>query len=237
MLQNKLSGIYEDIIFPLDAKVLLQNCLDFPTRVHQASSTALAIANFLTTYDSISHVNYPTMVASKTLYEQYRRTNGGYGSLISIVFKSPDMAIQFYDAIDLCKGPSFGTNFTLVLPYSQLAHAFELDWAESQGMAKHIIRISVGLEDESGLKRKFDKALRQVEASENHRILGKHFGTNGMYESQRTLKVAKTSTIAALRSLDGTIEWGRPGPARSDFRSKYSPLASIINVTGLTFDR
>jgi cystathionine gamma-synthase len=155
-------------MFPLDAEVLLRNCLDFPTRVQQESSSALAIANFLKTHGSISHVNYPTMVASAPLYEQYRRPNGGYGCLISIVFRNPDSAIRFYDAIDLCKGPSFGTNFTLVLPYSQLAHAFELDWAESQGMAKHILRISVGLEEESTLITKFDQALQEVEAFEKH---------------------------------------------------------------------
>jgi cystathionine gamma-synthase len=172
LLHAKLSGIYEDLMFPLDAKVLLQNCLDIPTRVQQASSNALAIANFLKTHDSISHVNYPTMVASTPLYEQYRRPNGGYGCLISFVFENPDSAIQFYNTIDLCKGPSFGTNFTLVLPYSQLAHAFELDWAESQGMAKHILRISVGLEEESTFRTKFDQVLQEVEAFENHWTMG-----------------------------------------------------------------
>ena len=136
-LQAKLSATYEDLMFPLDAKVLLQNCLDFTSRVQRASRTALGIANFLQGQEAISHVNYPTMVASAPLYEQYRRPRGGYGSLISIVFRSPADAIQFYDSIDLCKGPSFGPNFTLIVPYSQLAHANELDWAESQGISKH----------------------------------------------------------------------------------------------------
>ena len=107
------------------------------------------------------------MVASAGLYERYRRPGGGYGSLISIVFRNPESAVRFYDAIDLCKGPSFGNSFTLVLPYSQLAHAFELEWAESQGMPKHIIRISVGLEDEAILLSRFDQALKEVEAFEN----------------------------------------------------------------------
>jgi cystathionine gamma-synthase len=222
ILQTKLGGIYEDLIFPLDAKVLLQNCLDFPARVQRASSNAQVIAGFLKTHNSISNVYYPTMVPSAPLYEHFRRPNGGYGSLISFVFKNPDAAVRFYDAIDLCKGPSFGTNFTLVLPYAQVAHAFELDWAESQGMAKHIIRISVGLEDENALKVKFGEALEQVEAFENHRIMAKRSGTNGVCKSQQTLKIAKPSTLEALGSLDGTIEWGRPGPARSDFRSESS---------------
>lgn len=149
-------------MFPLDAKVLLQNCLDFPSRVQRASRTTLAIANFLQGQEAISHVNYPTMVASAPLYERYRRPKGGYGSLISIVFRTSAYAVQFYDTIDLCKGPSFGANFTLVVPYSQLAHANGLDWAESQGISKYIVRISVGLEEESILISKLYCSLQML---------------------------------------------------------------------------
>ncbi|KAF3481893.1 uncharacterized protein GIQ15_04652 [Arthroderma uncinatum] len=166
-LQAKLGSIYEDLIYPLEAQVLLRNCIDFPARVQKASRSGMAVANFLKSHGSISKVNYPTMVDTTPLYEQYRRPNGGYGSLISIVFRNPESAVRFYDAIDLCKGPSFGANFTLVLPYSQLAHAYELDWAESKGMAKHIVRISVGLEEERSLIMKFDQALKVVEEFES----------------------------------------------------------------------
>lgn len=143
--------------------MLLENCRDFPSRVRKANSNALAITNFLQTHDLIDHVNYPNKVASASLYEQYRRPDGGYGSLVSLVFKKPASAMHFYNTIDLCKGPSFGANFTLVLPYCQVAHAFELDWAESQGISKHMVRISVGLEDESTLIQKFHEALQAVE--------------------------------------------------------------------------
>lgn len=170
-LRAKLSRSYEDLVFPLDAKVLLLNCLDFPTRVQQASRTALAIANFLKPQDAISHVNYPTMVASAPLYEKYRRPNGSYGSLISIVFKNPASAIQFYNTVDLCKGPSFGANFTLLVPYSQLAHNSELDWAESQGMSKHIVRISVGLEEESILISKLNRSLQMLRRTKSSQLL------------------------------------------------------------------
>lgn len=113
LLHAKLSGIYEDLLFPLDAKVLLRKCLDFLSRVQQASSNALAIANFLKNYDSISHVNYPTMVASTPLDEQYRRPNGGYGFLISIVFRNPDSAIQSTALSTYVKVPVLGLISTL----------------------------------------------------------------------------------------------------------------------------
>lgn len=174
LLYTKLSSSYEDLVFPLDASVLLQNCLDFPTRVQKANSNALAIVNFLQTQDLVSHVNYPATVASQALYEEYRRPNGGYGYLLSMVFKDSENAIRLYNTIDLCKGPSCGTNFTLVLPYSQVSHAFELDWAESQGMSKHIVRISVGLEEEKSLIMKLDQALQTIKTMCQPKRLAPH---------------------------------------------------------------
>ncbi|KAF2967577.1 hypothetical protein GQX73_g5994 [Xylaria multiplex] len=222
-LHAKFGADHEDLLFPLDAQVLLQNSLNFSARVRQANRSALSIANFLKTHELVAQVNYPTLVSSKELYEQYRRPEGGYGSLISFVLKSPESAVAFYDAVDLCKGPSFGANFTLVLPYSQLAHAHELDWAESKGLAKHIIRLSVGLEDANGLVTKIGDALRRVEG---------HGTMNGC-----SLKTVNPSTMKALQSLDRTIEWGQPGTARNDFRSdvitrpSLRMLAAIVEAT------
>ena len=169
LLYAQLDSQHEDLIFPLDASILLQNSLDFPARVQKASSNALEVVNFLQTHDLISHVNYPTTVASRALYEDYRRENGSYGYLLSFVFKNPEHAMQFYNLVDLCKGPSCGTNFTLVLPYSQVSHAFELDWAESKGMSKHIVRISVGLEEKDALVTKLSQALQAIQTGDHHR--------------------------------------------------------------------
>ncbi|TGJ83820.1 hypothetical protein E0Z10_g4939 [Xylaria hypoxylon] len=225
-LHAKLGADHKDLLFPLDAQVLLQNSLNFPARVQHANRAALLIANFLNTHESVAQVNYPTLVSSKELYEQYRRPEGGYGSLISFVLKSPESAVAFYDAVDLCKGPSFGANFTLVLPYSQLAHARELDWAESKGLAKHIIRLSVGLEDANGLVTKITEALRRVEDLDGRDATNKRF-----------LKPVNPSTVKALQSLDKSIEWGQPGTARNDFRSdvitrpSLRMLAAIVEAT------
>lgn len=44
----------------------------------------------------------------------------GYGGLFSIVFADGVSAASFYDALDVQKGPSLGTNFTLCCPYTLL---------------------------------------------------------------------------------------------------------------------
>lgn len=73
--------------------------------------------------------------------------------------------MRFYDVLDLCKGPSVGTNFSLAIPYSLLAHFREQDWAESEGgIDRHMVRISVGLEREEDLIARIQDALTAATA-------------------------------------------------------------------------
>lgn len=76
------------------------------------------------------------------------RKDGGYGNLLSVVFHNPRSAEHFYNILDVCKGSSFGTNFTLAVPYVQLANYWNQDKVVKYGVPRHIIRISVGLEGE-----------------------------------------------------------------------------------------
>ena len=66
---------------------------------------------------------------------------------------------MFYDYLHISKGPSLGTNFTLVCPYTLLAHFDEIDFASSYGVDANLIRVSVGLEDYCDLKSIFSEAL------------------------------------------------------------------------------
>jgi cystathionine gamma-synthase len=87
------------------------------------------------------------------------RKNGGYGGLLSIVLSSPKKAPKVYDSLKLSKGPSFGTPFTLVCPYTLLAHYHELDWTEDCGVPANLLRISVGLEPVETVIQAFADAL------------------------------------------------------------------------------
>jgi cystathionine gamma-synthase len=97
----------------------------------------------------------------RTGYEHIRRAEGGYGCLFSFLLKdAPNASPRFYDALRVCKGPSLGTHFTLVCPYTLLAHYDELDWAETCGVPRHLLRVSAGLEDKADLIARFDEALK-----------------------------------------------------------------------------
>ncbi|KAH8820749.1 cystathionine beta-lyase [Xylogone sp. PMI_703] len=165
-LLSLLSRDFEDLYFPLDAKAIAQNSSDFIDRIHKCNDTALQTAKLLASHPAIESVNYPTMVPTAHLFERYRRPSGGYGYMLSIVFREPESAILFYDNLDVWKGPSVGLNSSIAVPYSALAHAKEQDWAASHGVPPHIVRLSIGLEDYSDLESRIKQALRRVEERE-----------------------------------------------------------------------
>ena len=144
-----------------DAAVLAHHIEGLARRVHRANVGAEALVAFLDDHPKVVATWYPGHTTREN-YDQVRRTDGGYGGLVSFVLEQADATPRFYDALQLCKGPSLGTEFTLVSPYPMLAHYHELDWAASCGIPPMLQRVSVGLEDPEVLIRKFADALSKV---------------------------------------------------------------------------
>ena len=158
-IRTSLDAIYEDLLVGPDAEQLEHNSRDFVTRQHKANDNAMHLLAYLEKHPKIQRVYHPLLTA-RDRYEQVRRDAGGFGSLISIDLKDPATnAPKFYDRLRVCKGPNLGTNYTLVCPYTILAHYDELDWAETCGVSRWLIRISVGLEDPADLIDRFAQAL------------------------------------------------------------------------------
>ena len=73
---------------------------------------------------------------------------------------------QCYDALNFSKGPSLGTEFTLAMPYTYLAHYDLLQteegkkFLEEAGLDARIIRISVGIEPIEDIINEFEKIKR-----------------------------------------------------------------------------
>lgn len=142
-----------------DAVALELNSRDFVQRAHRMSDNALALAEYLKAHPKVERVWHARWDGGPG-YESVRREGGGYGCLFSFVLKdAANTSAPFYDALRVCKGPSLGTNFTLVCPYTLLAHYEELPWAESCGVPRHLIRVSAGLEEAADLIARFAAAL------------------------------------------------------------------------------
>lgn len=157
-LREGLTLDYEDLLFASDAIVLEANSHDFSERMEQINQTAERLCDALKDHPDVAAIHYPKY-NDRAVYDSYKNPSGGYGGLFSIILKDPSKAPAFYDALPICKGPSFATNFALACPYTLLAHYYELDWAASCGVDASLIRVSVGMEDAEDLIGRFEEAL------------------------------------------------------------------------------
>lgn len=144
-----------------DAEVLLSNMKGYPQRMKAVNSNGEALAAWLKAHPAVAEVWHPSLTFREN-YDAVMRKDGGYGGLLSFVLKAQKKTPKVYDALRLSKGPSFGTSFTLVCPYTLLAHYHELEWAEGCGVSPNLLRVSCGIEPIETLVAAFEEALAQV---------------------------------------------------------------------------
>ena len=148
-------------LYPRDGEALVRNAADFCERVTECNHNGLRVANFLMEQPEVRKVWYPAFVDSEA-YEALRRPDGGYGGLISFTLKESDKTAALYEAMQFCKGPSLGTDYTLLCPYTLLAHYREMSWAHSCGVSAELLRISVGREPEEELLERLERAFAGI---------------------------------------------------------------------------
>ncbi|KAH7332861.1 pyridoxal phosphate-dependent transferase [Rhizoctonia solani] len=179
-LKSQLQRIYEDTYWGEDAIFMERNSRDFVSRVHAINQNTEALCELFHNRSLsapsparstvIKQVYYPKW-ETRANYDICRRTSngntytGGFGGLFSITFTTASAARVFFDNLDCAKGPSFGTNFTLVCLYTFLTHYAELEWAEAYGIELELVKVSVGLEEREDLLSRFTVALDRAEAT------------------------------------------------------------------------
>ncbi len=160
-LKPIVSAQHEELLWGEDAVVLDAQARGFPERMKRHNQSGLLLAECLRRHPAVERVWYPKWEFSEA-YEAVRRADGGWGALITFLPKNGDTKSPgIYDRLEFCKGPSLGTVFTLACPFTLLAHYTELEWAESCGVSRYLIRISVGLEDPEDLWQRLERALRE----------------------------------------------------------------------------
>lgn len=144
-------------LYRADAVALERNSRDFVERAHVMSRNSVGLYEYLIRRPKVERVWHGINEGGPG-YRFLQRAEG-HGCLLSFTLKDPAATPAFYDELAVCKGPSLGTRFTLVCPYTLLAHYQELDWAESCGVPRFLIRVSVGLEPLGDLVARFERAL------------------------------------------------------------------------------
>ena len=121
---------YEDNYWPEDAIYLERNSRDFVSRIDRINQNAEAICQVLKASpyglpnskitasvdaDSpiVKKIYYPKYSPTRPFYDEFRHPTGGYGGLLSVTFHTTAEAVTFFDVLEVAKGPSLGTNFTL----------------------------------------------------------------------------------------------------------------------------
>lgn len=146
-----------------------RNSREFRNRIKIIDTNAAIVCDYLRERSTepssvIKDVFYPKFVTREN-YDHCRIQDGGYGGLFSVTFKTLPSSEAFFDALEVFKGPSLGTNFTLACPYTIIAHFAELDWVAKFGVEAGLVRVSVGQEDTDVLLQKIKTALDAAEAA------------------------------------------------------------------------
>jgi cystathionine gamma-synthase len=172
IMKNYLNTNYQDNFWFEDSIFLERNSRDLIPRVFQANHNAEILFDFLLNHPKVEKIYYPKCTDTD-IYLKYRKPNSEiysdriyhnsrFGSVISFLLKPEFDTQKMYDFLELSKGPSLGTNFTLCCPYTILAHFDEFEFAEKYGVDRRLIRISVGLEDVHDLVSRFTEALNKA---------------------------------------------------------------------------
>ncbi len=151
--------LHEELLWPEDAAVIFQESKTFPERMEQHNSSGLWLAEQLRAHPMVEKVWYPKWEFADA-YEAVRRSQGGWSALITFLPRNAETTSpKIYNAMKVSKGPSLGTSFTLACPFTLLAHYNELDWVESCGISRFLIRLSIGLENREELWQRIKLAL------------------------------------------------------------------------------
>uniref|UniRef100_M4BCT0 Cystathionine gamma-synthase n=2 Tax=Hyaloperonospora arabidopsidis (strain Emoy2) TaxID=559515 RepID=M4BCT0_HYAAE len=174
VLAEELSTVFDpdtdSFLAEDDVDVLLEQSEDLAERLAKTNATTATIVQRLLKHPVVKQVYYPTVGDAKNLYDPFLRSledtdTPRYGPLVSILLHGGlEPARAFYNALTIAKGPSLGTNFTLACPYALLAHYAELDFVETCGIDRNLIRISIGLEDPEDIWTDFEQALATASA-------------------------------------------------------------------------
>ncbi len=158
--------IFGTMANPFSGWLLLRSLETVSIRMRRQAKSARILAHTLDAHPAVSRVFYPELLdPDDPQYDIYRAQCSGPGSLIAFeVAGGQPAAYQVLDAFEVCSlAVSLGGTETLVEHPMTMTHAdVPPEELERQGVTPGLIRISVGIEHLSDLKRDITAALDSV---------------------------------------------------------------------------
>lgn len=150
-----------DPVYIKDMQRLALQIKGYETRVKKISSNTKQLVEYFKTCPYIEHIYYCLNDENKDNYAQTMRDDNSLTGIVSVTFNKEFKDV--YDRLNFAKGPSLGTEFTLLMPYTYLAH-WDLiiseegnRFLEEIGLPIDLLRISVGTEPIEEIIKEFDR--------------------------------------------------------------------------------
>ena len=138
-------------VYIKDIQRLALQIKGYEKRVKEISSNTKLLVEYFKKCSYIKDIYYCLNEENKENYSQTIKDDNSLTGIISVTFNKPFKDI--YNNLNFAKGPSLGTEFTLLMPYTYLAH-WDLiqskegnEFLEEIGLPIDLLRISVGVEN------------------------------------------------------------------------------------------
>jgi cystathionine beta-lyase/cystathionine gamma-synthase len=152
------------VLSPFDSWLLLRGLRTLEVRVERHNRNALAVAKFLEAHPAIARVNYPFLESHPQYDLACAQMSGGTG-MLSVEFRGGYAAAEkFIRAVKLGRYAASLGGFTtlLVHPAAMWAESLTGEQRAAMGVNDSLVRISIGLEDETDLLSDFAQALDSI---------------------------------------------------------------------------
>jgi methionine-gamma-lyase len=149
---------------PFDAWLLLRGLRTLGLRVERHNQNGMALAKFLERSSKVSRVHYPGL-ESHPQHKLAKSQMSGFTGMLSVELRGGYAAAdRLISSLELAtRAASLGGFETLVVhPASMWSLQLSRELREQTGINEGLVRISVGLEDETDLLRDFERALQEV---------------------------------------------------------------------------
>ena len=164
---SKISAIsqeffkHADMPYIKDIQRLAFQIKDYEKRVNLISKNTKKLVEYFQTAPFIDEIFYCLNPKYASNYQKLMIDENSYTGIVSVTFKKDFKEV--YDKLNFAKGPSLGTEFTLLMPYTYLAH-YDLVTSKSGneflnqiGLPINLLRISVGIENIEDIIKEFER--------------------------------------------------------------------------------
>lgn len=144
-----------------DMQRLALEIKDYEKRVKKISQNTKKLVAYFEKANFVDKIFYALSPKYEANYKELMKDENSLCGIISLTFKKDFQKI--YDTLNFPKGPSLGTEFTLLMPYTYLAH-YDLindekgrEFLEKINLPINLLRISVGLENIEDIIYEFER--------------------------------------------------------------------------------